>query len=360
MCNSFNPNSRRAFVRSTLGIGSCFLVGAAPILFTSSAVAAAPAPTIIGCDAWGARPPTEAIVMLPARPSKIIVHHTAGANSTDYSQAHAYQLARRIQQDHFKRDWIDTGQHFTISRGGYILEGRHRSLEALQRGVSHVRGAHCDGQNEAAVGIENEGTYSSEQPPQALYDQLVTLCTFICRQYGIHSSQIYGHRDFNATDCPGDQLYALLPQLRAAVAERTGDGGGNPQIWPVVKRGQTGERVKTVQYLLRTHGAGLEVDGKFGPATENAVKSFQSAHGLEPDGSVGPKTWPKLIIITRRGNTGDAVRAIQSQLVSKGHSLEIDGKFGPATESAVKRFQSANGLSADGVVGPKTWPALLQ
>lgn len=61
----------------------------------------------------------------------------------------------------------------------------------------------------------------------------------------------------------------------------------------------------------------------------------------------------------RRGNQGEAVEELQALLNAKfGFSLEIDGNFGSATETAVKEFQKKNGLTADGIVGKKTWAAL--
>ena len=354
-----NSVSRRSFLKVAVGVGTSVLIGGIELRFAPVADAAVAQPTIASCATWGAQPPKQAITVLSSRPTKIIVHHTATSNSTDYSVSHAYQLCRSIQQSHFNRGWIDSGQQFTISRGGYIMEGRHRSLEVLQGGTKHVRGAHCDGQNDVAVGIENEGTYTSVQPTQALYDKLVAMCAYICQQYGIPSSQIYGHRDFNATQCPGDQLYAMLPKLRSDVAAKLGGGGGNPLVWPVVRYGDTGERVKTIQYLLRARGYTLTVDGIFGTGTESAVKSFQTSQGITSDGIVGAQTWERLIITVRNGDTGDAVKAVQSQLVSKGYSLVIDGIFGSGTETAVKNFQTSRGLVADGVVGPKTWNALV-
>lgn len=61
----------------------------------------------------------------------------------------------------------------------------------------------------------------------------------------------------------------------------------------------------------------------------------------------------------RRGNKGEAVEELQALLNAKfGFDLEIDGDFGKATETAVKEFQKQHGLTADGVVGKKTWAAL--
>lgn len=57
----------------------------------------------------------------------------------------------------------------------------------------------------------------------------------------------------------------------------------------ILKKGSTGENVKTLQKFL-----GLKADGIFGNATEKAVKQFQRSYGLKDDGIVGIKTWQKL------------------------------------------------------------------
>jgi hypothetical protein len=179
-------------------------------------------PSIASCGAWGARPPAAPVTVDAHRPNKIIIHHTAMANSTDSTQAHAFQNARDIQNLHMDQNgWIDSGQHFTNSRGGWLTEGRSGSLYALLHGQTMVQGAHCVGQNDQAIGIENEGTYLTEQPPAALWNSLIDLCAFTCRQYAIPAGEIYGHLDFNATQCPG-LLHDRLPELRSAVAGRLG------------------------------------------------------------------------------------------------------------------------------------------
>jgi putative chitinase len=57
----------------------------------------------------------------------------------------------------------------------------------------------------------------------------------------------------------------------------------------LLRVGSTGDDVKKLQELL-----GVDVIGKFGPKTEAAVKGWQSANGLTPDGVVGPNTWAKM------------------------------------------------------------------
>ena len=59
-------------------------------------------------------------------------------------------------------------------------------------------------------------------------------------------------------------------------------------------RGDSGEEVKILQEILRRHGYDVTVDGKFGKGTERAVRDFQKANGLAADGRVGPKTLEKL------------------------------------------------------------------
>jgi peptidoglycan hydrolase-like protein with peptidoglycan-binding domain len=66
--------------------------------------------------------------------------------------------------------------------------------------------------------------------------------------------------------------------------------------WPLVKAGQKGKAVRALQRLLLDRGEDLDVDGSFGPGTGKAVKAFQSANTLEADGVLGPHTWQLLIV----------------------------------------------------------------
>ncbi|MGI5166094.1 peptidoglycan recognition protein family protein [Spirillospora sp. CA-253888] len=180
---------------------------------------------------WKARPPRRPARVLATAPDHIVVHHTASPNLGDTSLAHAYDLSRAIQRFHMRtRGWDDTGQQLTISRGGHVMEGRNRSLSAILSG-RHVVGAQALDHNEHTIGIENEGTYSAANVPSALWESLVDTCAWLCDAYELDPYEaIVGHRDYVATTCPGDVLYARLPGLRSDVARRLGlppqvDGG---------------------------------------------------------------------------------------------------------------------------------------
>ncbi len=124
--------------------------------------------------------------------------------------------------------------------------------------------------------------------------------------------------------------------------------------WPLVKRNTKGMAVKALQRLLLHRGSEVTVDGKFGPATEKAVKAFQSANELDADGVVGTDTWSKVVVAVRKGQRGEPVRAVQDLL-----GISADGTFGADTEKATRRFQKQAHLDVDGVVGPHTWQLLI-
>lgn len=113
------------------------------------------------------------------------------------------------------------------------------------------------------------------------------------------------------------------------------------QPWPLVRQGAKEHPVQTLQYLLRARGHTVTVDGVFGPATEAAVRAFQQQHGLAVDGIVGPHTWAALIVTVQRGDQGDAVRGAQEEFKQR------EGSGLPN-----------QGLQVDGIFGPATEAAV--
>ena len=63
----------------------------------------------------------------------------------------------------------------------------------------------------------------------------------------------------------------------------------------ILRRGAEGKEVKLLQTMLNFHGASIETDGSFGPATHGALLDFQRKRSLEADGRAGPATWSELM-----------------------------------------------------------------
>ena len=77
----------------------------------------------------------------------------------------------------------------------------------------------------------------------------------------------------------------------------------------VLKRGASGDSVKELQNLLNQNGATLDVDGNFGPATQSAVVNYQRSNGLTVDGMVGNETMGALTGGGASGSTAPAAQA---------------------------------------------------
>jgi peptidoglycan hydrolase-like protein with peptidoglycan-binding domain len=113
------------------------------------------------------------------------------------------------------------------------------------------------------------------------------------------------------------------------------------QPWPLVRRGDKAHPVPSLQYHLRARGHSVTVDGDFGPQTEAAVRAFQKEKNLSVDGIVGPLTWRALVSTVRRGDQGDAVRSVQEEFQFR--NLSGDPNKAPLV---------------DGIFGPKTEAAV--
>jgi hypothetical protein len=130
-------------------------------------------------------------------------------------------------------------------------------------------------------------------------------------------------------------------------------------------------QVPGAQVALYRHGFYKgPIDGIAGPMTQRAIRDFQRARGLAPDGVVGRRTRAAFgrrfggplfgARLLERGTAGFDVSVLQFLLARRGVSGQApDGAFGPITERVVRRFQRRSGLSPDGIVGKRTRAALL-
>ena len=114
---------------------------------------------------------------------------------------------------------------------------------------------------------------------------------------------------------------------------------GTISPFPLVRKGDQQHPVKTLQHLLRARGHSVAVDGIFGPNTDAAVRAFQQQKGLAVDGIVGPNTWSALIVTVKQGSQGDAVRGVQEEFQLRNLSGD-----------------PSKGLQVDGIFGPRPTP----
>ncbi|EAW36414.1 peptidoglycan-binding protein [Lyngbya sp. PCC 8106] len=164
------------------------------------------------------------------------------------------------------------------------------------------------------------------------------------------------------------------------------EGSSQPIRRYTLEPGTRGTQVTGLQQRLQIHGFDPgRVDSVFGSRTEQAVRAFQQARGLEVNGIVDRGTWkllettprpvataprpvetaPRPVAVAQevltKGTKGSKVRTLQTRLEIKGFDPgPVDGVFGSRTQAAVIAYQQTKGLEVNGVVDEQTWVALSQ
>lgn len=204
----------------------------------------------------------------------LTVHHTAGSNDTNQDYA---ATVRAIYSYHVQTNgWSDIGYQYLVDGHGVVYEGRysgHTSRSCLYGGgdgsdFAHqtstdyvVTGAHAANYNSGNAGIALMGCYEptsacagSTTPPTAAVDGLEGLLASLSTRHGLDPrgnvhyvnpvsgatrdvAAISGHRDWEATACPGGNLYSQLPAIRSNVASRM--AGTPPAAVPAAPAGLT-------------------------------------------------------------------------------------------------------------------------
>ena len=214
-----------------------------------------------------------------------------------------------IHSWHLQRGWTGVGYHFFIKKDGSIYRGRPED----------TIGAHTSGNNSNSIGICFEGKYTIQTMPESQIKAGQELVSYLKNKYGI--TKIKKHKDFMATDCPGDKF----PFERIVNGE-------------VVNNINKENLILSFQTAAKADGFDFPkygCDGYYGTETENVMKSC---------------------IVKKRDSykNKNTTRLVQRLL-----GIKEDGLCGNNTDKAIKEFQKKNGLVADGCVGLNTWKVLL-
>lgn len=171
--------------------------------------------------------------MAPLGPARrIVVHHTAHgysvASRPGVTEGDGRSAVRNVRASHLARRFSDTGYHFVIDGAGRIYQGRAYvaggSFGPGRTPPALAKGAHTNGHNTGTIGVCLLGCFGDrgdrtcgDTPSEYAVKALTGLLVALTRAYGVSPARIVGHRDLSPSACPGDRLYAMLPQIREAV-----------------------------------------------------------------------------------------------------------------------------------------------
>ncbi|HEU4979460.1 MAG TPA: peptidoglycan recognition protein [Solirubrobacteraceae bacterium] len=290
-------------------------------------------PPIIPRSSWGGdqvpprRPPQYGTVELA------FVHHTVTAN--DYQPQDSAGIVLAIAKYHRDTNgWNDIGYNFLVDKYGQVFEGRLGGVDQA------VVGAQAQGYNSVSTGIANLGTFESVGQTDAAMQTLAQLIgwklslhgvpcegTVVVRSNGgsdnryeagtrVTLNRISGHRDGDATSCPGDALYGQIPALRPRAAALAG---------PVVPRA-------IVTLTLPAQPPAYGDDAMF------------SGTVINPDGTAGAG---QVVAVQKRGPSGSWVTIART-------TAAPDGSFAVGTawrRAADVRARTATAASVPATLG---------
>ena len=274
------PGSRLLQVRMR-GAGRVHIAlvaaGRSPLRPVRAPAAAPGQPSIVSRAGWGADESMRRAAPRYADTVRMVfVHHTDTPNG--YAPGDVPAIIRSIYTYHVRSNgWNDIGYNFLVDAYGRVYEGRGGGIDRP------VIGAHTEGFNTGSVGIAVIGNGSLAPLTEASRDALVNLIAWrldvahvdplghatmisggsdrFAAGKSVSLRVVSGHRDANATDCPGSLIYAALDGI-AAAAQATGtpkivDASATP---PGLGTNETGALVPIVFRARILGGAELDRD----------------------------------------------------------------------------------------------------
>ena len=328
------------------------------------------APPIIPRSEWGGDSVPPRTGPAYGRVQLAFVHHTVNANDYGPEDSAAIVLGMaRYHRDH--NGWNDLGYNFVVDRYGQIFEGRAGGIDLA------IVGAQAQGFNSVSTGVALIGTFMDVAAPPPALDAIARLIGWKLSLHGVPTQgevtvtsaggesnrypsgtavmfqRISGHRDGNATSCPGDVLYTQLPDLRIRASQYAGPLAGLTLRAAATKlRGVTSALLSgALRFADGSSADGAAVDILY--ATGGSAYSPIASVSCAADGQ-----WSTTVDIPYTGTLrarfpGDATRAplestplritvvpglalgVSSRRIRRGRRLAVSGVVAPASDGHV-------------------------
>ncbi len=216
------------------------------------------------------------------------VHHTWSPNHTHWKKRPDAQYWNNSMRNYHKntRKFSDICQHVTLSPDGLFITGRPFGKQpASITGYNSLKGG-------IPFMVEMLGDF--DKGKDKFEGAQKTNMLKLTKWFMDRGKYIRFHRENASKTCPGTGI-----DKATFLAEAQGQkiGGGELTFYRTLKHGMEGSDVGEVQKILKGWGYYTgPIDNKYGPGQGflNAVKAFQRANGLDPDGSIGPATQNKI------------------------------------------------------------------
>ncbi|WP_066527910.1 N-acetylmuramoyl-L-alanine amidase [Corynebacterium bouchesdurhonense] len=310
-------------------------------------------PRVITRAQWGAGRSNNPTYTEPV--TAATVHHTAGAN--DYSEAQAPGIVRGIWAYHAKDlGWGDVGYNAMVDKYGNIYEGRAGGLDRA------VQGAHGGGFNQTPGGVSVLGNSQPPQPPPAAIAALgqiigwkAAVAGFDPMGYSYHRAEfdfegskyargqgamfpnINAHRDFHYNQCPGDNLYARMGDIRAAAAIKYNAvrgirGVANPSV-PRLTNIVNPNGITTA--VTPGAGAGTNTAATAAASLSNAISGIASGDKVAIATAAGTLAGVVLIWAFSKGYFDNQIKNVAGTEIISGLTVkDITPLVGPALQLA--------------------------
>src|SRR5215218_2652546 len=328
------------------------------------------APAIIFRSQWGGDTVVPRAAPAYGQVQLAFVHHTVNANDYGPEDSAAIVLGMaRYHRDH--NGWNDLGYNFVVDRYGQIFEGRAGGIDLA------IVGAQAQGFNSVSTGVALIGTFMDVAAPPPALDAIARLIGWKLSLHGVPTQgevtvtsaggesnrypsgtavmfqRISGHRDGNATSCPGDVLYTQLPDLRIRASQYAGPLAGLTLRAAATKlRGVTSALWSgALRFADGSSADGAAVDILY--ATGGSAYSPIASVSCAADGQ-----WSTTVDIPYTGTLrarfpGDATRAplestplritvvpglalgVSSRRIRRGRRLAVSGVVAPASDGHV-------------------------